>query len=732
MNKKDGSINIEEMLNFNLPRSYGPLDAAHIDNGGVKEQFIKAVSELPEEVTIIKQLNINNFKAGMVTQFYVSPHGNTEGDGSFGNPLNSIQRAISKASYKKGAVIWLRGGNYNVKNTIEIGAECSGTINSPLFISAYKDEDVVISGGVDIPVSSFEKANDETALTRLPEKSHGNVFVVDLKALGIKYYGSISAGGSPMLIIDGSRQTLARYPNKGEDEIVMGRVLEVGGVTNSISEFYKDNSSKSNGWEIEISDSHSLSWDESNDVWIFGAVYAEWEKSYYKVNINNERNSLNSSGKSQYGARYLKDNSYYFLNVFEELDTPGEWYLDRNEGKLYIWPVGDISKSKVTFVTSSYNILNLNNTENVIINGIKFEATLGKAVSINTGSRNMLQNCEITNTVSNNFYVKGGYKNGIIFSTLSKSDEAAVNLTSTGRSTLTPDNNFIQNCILKDPMIKYGIWISGVGTIVSHNYVSGSCIFLYKCNECVIEYNELDGGPYNTKDAGMIYASGGDPSSRGNHVRYNYMHDITIANIGVYFDDCSSGDYAYGNIVAGSKGISFFTHNGRENVFYNNISINAGKYAFSDSINYYDPKSSLSVRWEPISVRMLNNMKEINEETFTARYPAYTDYIMKLSQHVTERCKEGYARNRLEEYLRSPAYNCYENNVIIGTQKAFNISDIGRLTVTGLDNNYISYEDPGFKNMSKGNYNLKPGSAVFKKLKDYTAIPFDKIGLQRK
>ena len=31
-------------------------------------------------------------------------------------------------------------------------------------------------------------------------------------------------------------------------------------------------------------------------------------------------------------------NRYFVANVFEALDTPGEWYLDRKAGKIYYWP----------------------------------------------------------------------------------------------------------------------------------------------------------------------------------------------------------------------------------------------------------------------------------------------------------------------------------------------------------------------------------------------------------
>ena len=35
---------------------------------------------------------------------------------------------------------------------------------------------------------------------------------------------------------------------------------------------------------------------------------------------------------------YHENARYYFLNVLEELDRPGEWYLDRQTGMIYFWP----------------------------------------------------------------------------------------------------------------------------------------------------------------------------------------------------------------------------------------------------------------------------------------------------------------------------------------------------------------------------------------------------------
>ena len=35
---------------------------------------------------------------------------------------------------------------------------------------------------------------------------------------------------------------------------------------------------------------------------------------------------------------FRKGQRFYFLNLLEELDQPGEWFLDRKTGVLYFWP----------------------------------------------------------------------------------------------------------------------------------------------------------------------------------------------------------------------------------------------------------------------------------------------------------------------------------------------------------------------------------------------------------
>jgi hypothetical protein len=46
--------------------------------------------------------------------------------------------------------------------------------------------------------------------------------------------------------------------------------------------------------------------------------------------------------------------------------------------------------------------------------------------------------------------------------------------------------------------------------------------------------------------------------------------------------------------------------------------------------------------------------------------------------------------------------------------------------------NWSTDHDPGFANMDKGDYRLRPSADAFKNLKGLAPIPFEQMGLQRR
>jgi hypothetical protein len=238
--------------------------------------------------------------------------------------------------------------------------------------------------------------------------------------------------------------------------------------------------------------------------------------------------------------------------------------------------------------------------------------------------------------------------------------------------------NVVQNNICHSPlyMKQGGIGVSGCRNVVSHNTLHDVRIN-FSSTECIIEYNDINGGSKYESDAGMIYTNG--YYSIGNHIRYNYLHNWGTPGNGVYFDDLSSNNYAYYNIIdttekVHEKATGFcYTSTGHYNIFYGNIFVGRQVDRINESSIYFNDTAWLGYRWPGLSESFVNNYKNgYSKDALFSRFPEIELYLEKMETHVTERNEPGYERNELEVYLRSPAGNIIKNNVVVGTSVCFN------------------------------------------------------------
>lgn len=82
-------------------------------------------------------------------QFYVSPNGNSSGDGSIGNPWDIVTAFNQPAAVQPGATIWLRGGTY-ASGATQFISNLAGTATAPIIVRQYPGERATIDGGVAI------------------------------------------------------------------------------------------------------------------------------------------------------------------------------------------------------------------------------------------------------------------------------------------------------------------------------------------------------------------------------------------------------------------------------------------------------------------------------------------------------------------------------------------------------------------------------------------------------
>jgi hypothetical protein len=141
-------------------------------------------------------------------------------------PFASLDRArdevrkLKAAGLPAGGVrVWIAAGTYELKQTLALKGEDSGTAEAPIVWCAKPGDEVRLCAGRAVP--EFKPVTDAAVLARLPETARGKVVQADLKALGISDFGEMSGGfgkgGLPgiELFINDQPMWVSRYPNEG-------------------------------------------------------------------------------------------------------------------------------------------------------------------------------------------------------------------------------------------------------------------------------------------------------------------------------------------------------------------------------------------------------------------------------------------------------------------------------------------------------------------------------------
>lgn len=161
------------------------------------------------------------------------------------------------------------------------------------------------------------------------------------------------------LFIDGKQQILARYPNYNEQ----------GGHWQGHS-------------PDAISKERMNTWKNPKGAIVHVMHRGEWGGFHYEATGFNEEGELILMGGHQNNRPSEMHKKYRMVeNVFEELDSPGEWYLDKEVSKLYYWPIegNELQNAEVEVVLQKH-LLEIVGAEenpvgNVTIEGIRFEHT---------------------------------------------------------------------------------------------------------------------------------------------------------------------------------------------------------------------------------------------------------------------------------------------------------------------------------------------------------------------
>lgn len=679
------------------------------------------------------------FTAGNI--IYVANSGDDANDGSLENPFKTLEKArekvreiVASGSYPDGGVtVYLRGGDYILDKSFEVGAADSGTDGNPVTYASYPGEVARITGGTKLPYSEFKPIEAEAASKLLDKSAAGNVLQLDLGKLGIEELGELSRRGYAIaaevlpqaeLYIDGSRMQLSRWPNSewvGTTEIVRSGARSKNGVLEGA--VYKIDYDRPAKWKTNI-----------NEIYTAGVLGPNYFYGYFPIDkIESGQITLKEGSVTSYYSKHF----IRYENIFEEIDEPGEYYIDRNTKMLYFYPTSGFGENSDIWLSQlGENLISGSNAGNVTFKNLKFEASRAGAMRISGAKNITVENCEVAGTGTNGIYLNGTgceVKNCIIHDIgstgISMNGGDYENIVSSGNAVT---NNHIYKAAQIERSYQAGILIGyrSVGVTVSHNEVHDmphAAVIIYGPNHTV-EYNNIYDAVKEFHDMDAIYMNVYQyPWERNVVIKRNYIHDLGHETFterqmnvaGIRTDNNGNGLQVLENVFhnigyQNSNGIRGICAQGIDNVVNGNIFVDtAGTY---EGAHTYNPDAKWDVQSD--SVKGTYEQWKIFSPKYSEQNPEVADFF---NHHFTAYQNGNKFMNNVVVNIKFPLSTL--NGA--ATAQGFNASE----QLVEASGNIVTKTDPGFADYSGGDFTLKEDSEVYSKNKDFPKIDFKNIGL---
>ncbi|MEP6748257.1 MAG: right-handed parallel beta-helix repeat-containing protein [Bacteroidota bacterium] len=242
------------------------------------------------------------FSTNAQSSVFVASNGNDNNSGSIQKPFKTISAALLFCNAKANAdvIIEIRGGVYYLDSTILIR---NGSYKSrSLTIRAFKNEKVIISGAKPY---HLEWQLYKNGIFKAP------LYLIE---------------PADRLFCNGIILPMARYPN------------------------YDSTARVFNGTAADAINNEKVKrWHNPAGAYVHALHNGEWGGLHYKIIGKDANGKLILEGGWQNNRPSPMNAKYRFVeNLFEELDTPGEWYYDAAAKMLYVFPSTGVDICKAT------------------------------------------------------------------------------------------------------------------------------------------------------------------------------------------------------------------------------------------------------------------------------------------------------------------------------------------------------------------------------------------------
>ncbi len=662
-------------------------------------------------------------EAAECVEIHVAVNGSdVSGKGTIDKPyatLEGAKNAVQKLRKENISVpvdVIFHEGTYRFSNVVSFKTADSGTKESPVTYRGAEGENVVFKGSVELDLTKIKLVQDMKILERLPLEARGEVGYIDLKEQGIynvpeNYYYSSYDNKKYLtyssLYLNGREQPVAQWPNGLNVYSSFSRAVARGGSGETGA-----------GATLELKDYRLKRWDTATDAWvnIFGGN--DYQMDIIPVKgVNPDEKTMTLAAGSTQGMGSTKSKRFKIWNLIEELDRPGEWYIDRDKLILYYYPEQKLADSIMELTVAETDLINMDATSNITFKDITFSQVKGRAIKLLNRCENVtIDNCtfkdigetaiwHFTNKRGNlgqgtiqasdflddglmNFVVKNctfkdiGY-NGIFIRPVGSASTLEL-------SGSVIENNYFTN-IHKTRGTGMAVNVYGFGAEVRNNLIHNTHDGVYfQGVDIKVHHNEAYNVHKYSSDAGTFY-TGRNYIARDNEVYNNFSKDVSNVDPHmntnycrfVYIDDAGAGLTVRNNIFIGEAYGGICLNGGQDNHIYDNILIDNDQALLINS-------------W------LAGDKARVERETSLANDALKNEHWSKYHDVI----KLGIS----EKYLAQPALNSVYNNIMMN-----GYADISPEQVENSDvhDNIVVTEDV-FVDSENGDYRIKDEELIKK------------------
>ena len=414
------------------------------------------------------------------------------------------------------------------------------------------------------------------------------------------------------------------------------------------------------------------SWAGEKDAWIYGYYRWDWSDQYQKIKGIDTGTRTITLEEPWHNYGFKSGFRFYGINLLCELDSPGEYYVDREKGVLYWFPPEGYSAGDEVTVScfDGDYMMKITDCEDVTVKGLAFTGGRGNAMQVDRSEGITLDKIVVSCFGGDALHItssEGIKVEGCAFKTLGHS---GIQASGGDRKALKEAGYSVTNTIIRDfSLFKHtyepAVHFSGCGLRVANCEFSGSSSSAMRIDgSCaLIEYNHFHDLVKESDDQGgidMFFNYG----YRGVVIRYNLWEDIVGGSAcgaaGVRFDDMISDQLVYGNIFRNVGAVHFGAvqiHGGKDNVVDNNVFYNCHAGV---SFSPWEQKSWDSQLASERVRKQLYEDVDIDSPLYRDRYPA-------LNEDIHGNLNRNVIRNNLavgcpELFINEKGYNVLQNN----------------------------------------------------------------------